>query len=422
MGRDIAYVHLAAGHDEDDDAIIPPVTRAVFWSALSLLLYTHFGYPTLLWALVRVRGAAHAPDQKVADDTDPPSASLIVAAYDEEAIIAARVANARALDYPRDRLEVIVASDGSRDRTVELARAAGADRVLDLPRAGKVRTQDAAVETARGEILAFSDANSMWAPEALRRLVVPFADPHVGYVCGRVWFRERGGSNQEGVYWCYENAVRALESRLAGITAGNGAIYAVRRAAYMRLDPRTSHDLSFPFNMVRRGLRAVFEPAAQAEEEMAPTVEGEFRRKRRMMRHAWPTVLGGGLLSPRGYPPLYALEVFSHRGLRYASPALHVLALAASVARAGRLYRVALAAQVGVLGAALAAPVLPSGAPAPVARPARLARYYVLVTAALAAGLWDHLREVTAPSWEREDETRGTRLGSEPETLATGTR
>ena len=130
--------------------------------------------------------------------------------------------------------------------------------------------------------------------------------------------------------------MRALESRLGSVTAGNGAIYAVRRDAYLRLDPRTSHDLSFPFNLVKRGWRAVYEPAARAAERPVPTVEGEFRRKRRMMSHAWPAVLGGGMLDPRGYGPLYALEIFSHRALRYATPFLHVVALGTNVALLGR--------------------------------------------------------------------------------------
>jgi len=374
------------------------VLKAVFWGSTVLLAYTHAGYPALLWLLDSARSAT--PDAPPSDG-DLPYVSLIVAAHDEEDVIAARVANARALDYPRGRLEIVVASDGSADSTVERARAAGADSVLDLPRGGKVRAQDEAVERSRGELLAFSDANSAWAPDALGRLVRVLEDPSVGYVCGEVRFAGGGGANQEGVYWRYENAIRARESRLGGVTAGNGAIYAVRRADYMRLDPRTSHDLSFPFNMVRRGRRALYEPRARATEEMAPTLEGEFRRKRRMMRHAWPTVLGGGLLSPRGYPPAYVLEVASHRLLRYASPALHLAVLGSSVvlARRGRIYAGALAAQLVVLAAAAAAPLAPS-------RALRLARYYVLVTAALGAGLWDHLHEGTPTSWEREEETR----------------
>jgi len=379
------------------------VLRTLFWSASLLIVYAHAGYPGLLWLLVRAgigwRGAAGSGQAAFGS---LPVVSLIVAAHDEEDFIADRVANARALDYPPERLELIVASDGSTDRTVERARSAGADLVLDLPRGGKVVAQDRAVDRARGDLLAFSDANSAWETDALRRLVAPFADPTVGYVCGKVEFHGADGTNQEGLYWRYENAVRELESRLGGITAGNGAIYAVRRSAYMRLDSRTSHDLSFPFNMVRRGWRALYEPAAGAQEAMAPSVEGEFRRKRRMMRHAWPTVLEGGLLDPRGYGPLYALEVASHRLLRYSSPALHLAALGSSAAlarRDGGLYAAALAAQAGVLVAAAAAPAVPS-------RPARLARYYVLVTAALAAGLWDHLRAGTPNFWDRAEGTR----------------
>ncbi|MDQ4071679.1 MAG: glycosyltransferase [Actinomycetota bacterium] len=377
--------------------------RALFWTATGLLAYTHAGYPAVLWLLVNARGQRRgATESETSDFESPPVVSLIVAAHDEEEVIAARVANARALDYPPERLDLIVASDGSTDRTVERARSAGADVVLDLPRGVKVVAQDRAVERARGDLLAFSDANCAWAPDALLRLVRPFADLAVGYVCGTVSFRGSDGTNEEGLYWRYENAVRELESQLAGITAGNGAIYAVRRSAYMRLDPRTSHDLSFPFNMVRRGWRALYAPSARAEEAMAPTVEGEFRRKRRMMRHAWPTVLGGGLIDPRGYGALYALEIASHRLLRYASPALHLAVLVSSAAlarRGGRLYASALATQLGVLAAAAAAPAIPI-------RPTRLARYYVLVTAAVAAGLWDHLRAGTPAFWDRAEGTR----------------
>ena len=121
----------------------------------------------------------------------------------------------------------------------------------------------------------------------------------------------------EGLYWRYEMWIRSLESRLAGVTGGNGAIYAVRREDYVVVDPRMGHDLSFPFNMVKRGRRPVYEPRALATEKMVPTIEGEFARKRRMMGHGWLIVLRGGLLSPRGYGPLYALQIFSHRLLRY---------------------------------------------------------------------------------------------------------
>ena len=296
---------------------------------------------------------------------------------------------------------MIVASDGSADGTVDAARAAGADQVLDLPRGGKVRAQDAAVERSRSEILAFSDANSFWAPDALRRLVAPFADPAVGYVCGRVDFTNDEGPNQEGLYWRYELALRVLESRLAGVTAGNGAIYATRRATYFVTEPPMSHDISFPFRAVKRGYRALYAPDARAEEKMVPSIEGEFARRRRMMRRGLGVVLLSGLLSPRGYPPLYALQVVSHRLLRVLTPLLHLLALGsnAGLARRGRVYAAAMAAQAAVLAAAALGPVVP-------ARPARVAYYYVLAMAAYAAGIADWLRAGTPQSWEKAEGTR----------------
>ncbi len=325
-----------------------------------------------------------------------------MAAHDEEAVIGAKVANALALEWPRSRLEVIVCCDGATDATAARARAAGADLVLELPRGGKIRAQDAGVAAASGELLAFSDANSSWEPDALARLCAAFTDSRVGYACGQVRFvRADGGDNQEGLYWRYELAVRRLESDLRSITAGNGAIYATRRDSYLVVDPIMGHDLSFPFKMVKGGWRAVYVPEALAREKMVPSIEGEFARKRRMMSHAWPIVVRGGMLSPRGYGAGYAVMILSHRILRYASPGLHVLALATNVLLLGRgsVYVASLAAQGGVLVAAGLAGVLP-------ARPFLVARYYVLTTASLALGLWDWLRHGTSAAWEAAEGTR----------------
>jgi cellulose synthase/poly-beta-1,6-N-acetylglucosamine synthase-like glycosyltransferase len=360
--------------------------KLLFWASGALIVHTHVGYPALLWLLARGRSAP-APDPPGAT----PMVSVIVAAYDEEDVIARKVENVLALDHPRERLELIVASDGSSDATVERAKAAGADLVLDLPRGGKVRAQDQAVERASGEILVFSDANALLEPDVLRRLIARFEqDPRLGYVCGQVRFTTEDGSNQEGVYWRYELAVRELESRVGDVTAGNGALYATRRDSYVVVDPRMGHDLSFPFNMVKRGWRAKYEPAAVAAEKATPSNESEFRRKRRMMSHTWPILLTGGILDPRGYSPLYALEVVSHRLLRYLTPFLHAVALVATV----RLrYGWALLVQIAFAAAAA------------IGRP-RLARYYVLVTASPAAGLWDYLRSGTPAGWEKAEGTR----------------
>jgi len=379
-----------------------PLAKAIFWGAAALLAWTQAGYGAFLAALRRALGN---PPVAPGGDAGTPHVSLIVAAYREQEVIAAKVANALALDWPRDRLEIVIVVDGGADpgadATAERARSAGADLVLELPRGGKVRAQDAAVAASHGELLAFSDANATWEPDALRALAAPFADPAVGYVCGQVRFLDAAGSNQEGLYWRYELWLRAGESSLASVTAGNGAIYALRRKAYMHVDAVMGHDLSFPFNVVKRGRRAVYAPDAIATEKMVPTIEGEGARKRRMMSHAWAILLRGGLLSPRGYPPLYALMIVSHRVLRYASPLLHLAAAGATLAllRHGRTYRAAALAQAGLLAAAAAGSRVRM-------RPALVARYYVATTAALGAGLYDHLRHGTAAEWEAAEGTR----------------
>jgi cellulose synthase/poly-beta-1,6-N-acetylglucosamine synthase-like glycosyltransferase len=379
--------------------------EVIFWTCVGLIAWTHVGYGAALALLARGLGR-RAPERPPAPAL--PSLSLIVAAHDEQAVISAKVRNALALEYPRAQLEVLVACDGCTDATAALAREAGADVVLELPRGGKIRAQDAAVARARGEIVAFSDANAAWQPDAARALVGAFADPRVGYACGQVRFTRAtpdgaAAPNQEGIYWRYELAVRELESRLCSITAGNGAIYATRREAYLVVDPIMGHDLALPFKMVKRGLRAVYVPAARASERMVPSLAGEFARKRRMMSHTWPIVLRGGMLSPRGYPPAYALMIFSHRVLRYLTPGLHALALAVNVALlaagAGTLYWLTLALQVALalaalLGGALRLP------------PLLLARYYVLTTASPAAGLWDWLRHGTPAWWDAAGGTR----------------
>ena len=372
-----------------------------FWIAVGLLLYTQIGYPLLLAALAAVVGEREPAAGGRAAGEAAPRVSLIVAAHDEAAVIESKVKNALELDYPRDRLELIVVSDGSVDETARLAREAGADLVLELERAGKVRALNAAVERASGDLLAFSDANSLWDREALRRLVERFDDPRVGYVCGQVSFEHAGGDNQEGLYWRYEMAVRGLESRLAGVTAGNGAINAVRRDLYLFLPSERGQDITFPFRITKRGRRAVYEPRARARERMAATIGDEFGRKRRMMAGAWGTMLTGGMLSPRGYGPVYALEIVSHRLLRYASPLLHLVALAANVALLGEglVYEIALAVQLGLFAAAALAPLLPW-------RPLRVARYYVATQAASAAGLWDFLRGGIPVTWDKAAGTR----------------
>ena len=379
------------------------VVEAIFWISLALLVFAQLGYPLLLgiWAKLS-RRRARQPQSIIAGDE--PFVTLVIAAHREQSVIAARVANARQLDWPAERLEVIVACDGSPDETAAEARSAGADVVLELEWGGKVRAQDAAVAAAdpRSTVIAFSDANASWEAGALRVLVGELELEGVGYVCGQVRFSgEDGATNQEGLYWRFEMWQRARESQLCSVTGGNGAIYAVRRADYIEVDPVMGHDLSFPFNFVKRGHRALYAPSARANEKMVPTVEGEFTRKRRMMSHAWPIVLRGGLLSPRGYPPSYAVMVYCHRGLRYATPTLHIVTFIANLILIGQgtVYLVTLALQLLLLLAALLGAVVSF-------KPLLIARYYVLTTASIGAGLWDYLRHGTPAGWAPPEGTR----------------
>jgi cellulose synthase/poly-beta-1,6-N-acetylglucosamine synthase-like glycosyltransferase len=388
----------------------------LFWLSVGLLVYTHLGYPVALWLLGAAGfggDAGHRRRRKVGafpslTELEPdtgedqmPMVSLIIAAYNEEAVIGEKVRNVLALEYPRDRLQVIVASDGSNDATVGIAREAGADLVLELPRGGKVTAQNAAAEEATGELLAFSDANSMWEPDALVQLLEPFRDERVGYVCGQVRFHGPDGGNLEGAYWRFEMKVRELESGLAGVTAGNGAIYAVRADKYIPLRPSGSHDLSFPFAFAKRGFTSLYRPKAKASEKIVPSLEGELARKRRMMIGLWDIVIGEGMTDIRGYSPAYLFELVSHRFLRYLSPFIHLVAfgLNAALLGQGTIYRVTFALQVAFFAFAILGRWVPL-------LPFRTARYYTMTTLAIALGFWDRWRQGPPGYWEKAEGTR----------------
>src|SRR6266567_4618770 len=358
----------------------------LFWGSLAALAWTHALYPLAVALAARVR------TRRVAlDDGYLPSVAVVVTAYNEESAIERRLENLRGLNYPPELVELVVTSDASTDRTEELAEAAGA-RVIRNPRGGKVAAQDAAVRATDADVVAFSDANATWAPDALRKLVRNFADPSVAYVCGRLRLEAPNGSNKEGVYWRYELVTRESQSRLGSVTAGNGAVYALRRSDYAEVDPRFGHDLSLPYLMVQRDRRAVYEPEALASERPTPTNESEYRRKVRMFEHAWLIVLRGSLL--RGQPPGYLLALLSHRHLRYASGLLHLVLLGSSIALLGHgaVYAVLLGLQLGVLLAALIGVGLP--------------RYYVLVTWATVVALWNYLRRGVPSTWDPAERTR----------------
>ncbi|MGN6429397.1 MAG: glycosyltransferase family 2 protein [Gaiellaceae bacterium] len=372
------------------------VHTALFWGSLGALAWTHVGYPTAAAVAGRVR------PKRVRKDEITPSVTVIVPAYNEEAVIRRRLENLLALDYPADRMEIVVSSDASSDETDAIVEAVAANepRVLlrRRERAGKLPGLNRSVAESDRDIVAFTDANTTWAPDALAKLVRNFADDDVAYVCGRLTLLSADGANREGIYWRYELWLRDSESRLGSITGGNGSIYAIRRSDYA--EAPFGHDLSFPPLAVKHGRRAVYEREAVAYEKPTPESGDEYRRKVRMLPWSWGFLLSGNSL--RGVPPVYALELVSHRHLRYASGALHVVLLGANIAlvREGPVYQVALGIQAAwlLLAAAgrLRAPIPGAG----------IAHYYLLMTTATLASLVRYLRSGASLTWEKAEGTR----------------
>ena len=372
------------------------VLKALFWGGAGALAWTHAGYPLAAAALARVR------PKVVRKGDQTPSVTLIVPAHDEEEVIAGRLENLLELDYPPEQLEIVVASDASADRTDEIVEELAAReprvRLRRWPRGGKLPALNKTVAETDSEVVAFTDANTTWAPDALRKLVSNFADQDVAYVCGRLTLRAADGQNREGVYWRYELWLRESESKLGSITGGNGAIYAIRRSDYV--EPPFGHDLSFPPLAVKRGRRAVYEPEAAAFEKPSAESAEEYRRKVRMLPWNWAFLFTGRPL--RGVSPIYAIEIFSHRHLRYGSGLLHVVLLATSIALVGQgfVYRVALAGQaLWLLLAAVGRFRLrvPGAA---------IAYYYFLMMTATVASLFQYLRRGPSLTWEKAAGTR----------------
>jgi cellulose synthase/poly-beta-1,6-N-acetylglucosamine synthase-like glycosyltransferase len=366
------------------------VAKILFWASLGALVWTQVAYAFVAALFARLLG------RPVRKGDDEPTVTLIVAAHDEESVIERRLQNLLELDYPAGKLTIVVASDASTDGTDQLVEAAAARdrrvRLLRCPRGGKVAAQNRAVASSDSEIVAFTDANAQWGPDALRLLVRNFADPDVAYVCGGHFYETADGTNREGTYWRFESWLRRNESALGSITGGIGPIYAVRRSDYVEVDPRFGHDLALPYLMVQRGRRAVFEPEAVAWEKPSRNLGDEYRRKVRMFEHCWLIVLRGRML--RGLGPTYLLEILSHRHLRYASGLLHLVLLGSSIALVGDglVYDIALGIQLLVLLAA--------------ALGVGIARYYVLVTWATVVSLVRYLRFGVPAVWAKAEGTR----------------
>ena len=300
----------------------------LFWCSLITLFYVYAGYPLLVWILARVFGR----DPQRSDVT--PTVSLLIPAYNEEAHMEAKLCNSLLLDYPKDKLEIVVASDGSTDQTnaiVESFRSQGVKLFAMRDNIGKSAMLSRTVPLLRGEVVVFSDASSELEPDALRKLVRNFADWRVGCVSGlyRLRASEDLRGQGEGLYWRYETFIKRQESRLHSILGAHGAFYAIRKALFGQLDNGSiNDDYLIPMRIVAQGYRAVYEPTAVSWEQESASVEGEFARRRRIAAGNCQQIVElRHLLNPlRGW---VAFCFLSHKVLRTIAP-LFMLALLAS--------------------------------------------------------------------------------------------
>lgn len=373
----------------------------LFWINLALMVWVYAGYPFTLYLLARSN--ARMP---LTDDRAEPMVTLVISAYNEESVIGDKLGNSLSLDYPADRLEILVVSDHSSDRTDEIVRHTDDPRVrlLRLPeRSGKTTGLNAAVAEARGEIIVFSDANAMYQSDAIRRLVRNFADPAVGAVTGESRYAEDlsdASTRNESAYWNYELRIKAMESAIGSVVGGDGAIYAIRRELYSPMDAGDLSDFVNPMQIIARGYRNIFEPAAVSFEGGADGFDAEFRRKVRIVNRAWhATRKMRGLLNPFRHG-FFAVQFWSHKLLRWLVPVFMVLLIISNLVIADRagIYALALAGQVVIYGAAAAGWLLwITGAPS--TRLVQIPFYFCLVNAASLVGVGEAIAGKKYTMW-----------------------
>ena len=380
-----------------------PTAEILLWASLAIVVYCYVVYPPLIWCLSRLFGS-HREAAPLRED-DLPGVTLLIAAHNEERWIGQRVENALAADYPRARLEILVASDGSRDATVAIAEryVDRGVRVLDFrENRGKATALNAAMLEARHPLVVFSDANTFFEPGALRHLVSWFTDPAVGAVCGRlVLIDPAKGRNVDSLYWKYETFMKKCESRLGALLGANGAIYALRKSDYVPILPDTLvDDFTIPLvSKLKTGKAIVFDSHALAWEECPPAIRDEFRRRSRIGAGGYQAVVRLlPLLSPaHGW---IGFAFFSHKILRWLCPFFLILALGANLlCLESPAYVALLSAQLAFYLVSLAGALVPGQGI--VGRLVRLPAMFTSMNVALLIGFWNWLFSQQRGVWQR---------------------
>ncbi len=383
------------------------VLEVLLWTALALVAYAYVGYPLLLGVLAKILGGQRTPGAPAAA-SEPPAVSLLISALNEEKWIEQRLANALAQDYPADRLEIVVASDGSTDQTGpivrKLARRHPGRIVLHdfSTRRGKANVLNEVLPTVRGQIVVLSDANTFFDPSAVRKLVRWFGQPDVVAVCGQLQLVDPAtGRNVDGLYWRYENFLKEHESQLGALLGANGAVYALRRQHYVPIPGDTIiDDFVIPLLMkLKTHGRIVYDAEAVATEETPPLVRDEFRRRARIgaggfqsLARLWPL-----LLPSQGWT---CWAFVSHKLLRWLAPLFLLIALLANVLLlAEPAYRLLLAMQLTFYATAWIGSLVPGSGTFP--RVLRLTTLFASMNAALAVGFWRWLAGTQGGTWQR---------------------
>jgi cellulose synthase/poly-beta-1,6-N-acetylglucosamine synthase-like glycosyltransferase len=387
------------------------MAEVFFWCAALLLLHTYFFYPLCLFAIEGVAQVFHNlramgsgenrhPEHKAGP---LPTVSLVVAAYNEASCIRQKLENSLALDYPADRFEVVIGSDGSTDGTDDIVGAC-ADRRVRLspaPRAGKTTVLNRCIPAAQGDIIVLSDANTMIEPEAIQALVRHFEDPEVGAVCGKLrLYNPTKKDYEESAYWNYESLIKFYEGKRGAVVGANGGLYAIRRRLFTQLPPSTIvDDFVIPLRILEQGYKVVYEAGAVAHEETTEDYGKEFGRRARIAAGNFQSLrmVPGLLLPTAGFP---AFAFWSHKLLRWCAPALMAVALLANLFLLDSVfYRLTLFTQAMFYALAYLgkAGVLKGTG----RRIASIAYYFVTMNLAIVVGFWRFLRNAQKAAWDR---------------------
>ncbi len=379
----------------------------LLWVSLALVFYAYVGFPVAIYICSRWFGKRPSPPA-MDNDSELPTVSLLISALNEEQVIASRLDNALALDYPTDKLQTVIASDGSTDATATIVeqyatRYPGRVRLLNYTeRRGKATALNTSMPQLGSEIVVLSDANTMFATSAVKNLARWFKDPSVGVVCGKlVLVDAESGKNVDGAYWRYENFLKECEGRLGALLGANGAIYAIRRSEYVPIPTDTIiDDFVIPLlSKLRFRKQLLYDIEAIATEETAPDIQGEFRRRCRIGAGGFQSLSRlWSLLSPvYGWT---SFAFFSHKVLRWSCPALLLIALVANLCLLDQQFYVGvMLMQLAFYLLAYAGSLLPGTGSA--MRLVRLTTMFTSMNLALAVGFWRWIAGKQRGTWQR---------------------